>query len=420
MTFNTGPGLLAQHDYTLVHAGAATTARDNSFFNNGQPEARYDNGGPDAASYEGALLYSRYNWWGRPANPDTTTGDLGGGNVIGADPEAGPSAGGMVGASRGMLFVDPMLAQAPGNAARGTGGDAFDVVGDGDPTDDSPRGLVLAAAEAEPAEALALLSRAAGTGGETVARVAFGQVARLCMDPSVGADAEALLRGQGDDARRALVGCLTLAGRDGEALALLAEPAQGTQARGTNRASRATNASPADALFAELTAFQIHLGRGALAEAQAALTRALAVSPTDAGARAAAQALTAVSGDPSLLASLAEDARQARLTAEAQQRTDDLATLADGALALGAARPNPSVGRAVLPFRLAEAADVEIAVLDVLGRVVARLGEGRYVAGGHEATFDAASLPAGTYLVRVRATGASGRTEATQRVTVRR
>ena len=416
ITFNAGAGLLAQHDYTLVRAGAATSARDNSLFRNGQAEARYPDGeGPDAASFEGALLTARYNWWGRPTDPDTTTGDLGG-NLISDDPNAGMSGGGATyGASRGMLFVDPMLAQAPGGAARAARGDNFSSEGEDAPDDESPRALVLAAAEAKPAEALVLLSPALDDGGETVTRVALGQLARLCADDGAGAAAEALLRARGDEAQRALVGCLTLAGRDDEALALLSAPS--AQARG---AARGVAGTPASDLYASLAAFQIHLGRGALADAQAALTRALAAAPSDAGALAAARAFAAVSGDPGRLEAIAQQARQTRLAADDAQRAADLAALADGPLTLDAARPNPATGRAVVPFTLGTAADVDVVALDVLGRVVARLAAGPYAAGRHEAVFDAASLPAGTYLVRVRAAGAGGRTEATQRVTVRR
>jgi choice-of-anchor B domain-containing protein len=71
-------------------------------------------------------------------------------------------------------------------------------------------------------------------------------------------------------------------------------------------------------------------------------------------------------------------------------------------LALRAA-PNPWRERARLSFALPEAADVRLAVYDVLGREVAVLREGALAAGAHEATLEAGGLPEGLYLVRLRA-----------------
>ena len=49
---------------------------------------------------------------------------------------------------------------------------------------------------------------------------------------------------------------------------------------------------------------------------------------------------------------------------------------------------------------------MRLAVYDVLGREVAVLVDGAVAAGAHTATFDARSLPAGTYLCRLAADGA--------------
>ena len=54
---------------------------------------------------------------------------------------------------------------------------------------------------------------------------------------------------------------------------------------------------------------------------------------------------------------------------------------------------------------LAEAAEVRLAVFDVLGRRVAVLHEGRAESGTHRFELEAAQLPAGVYVVR--ATGDS-------------
>jgi len=87
-------------------------------------------------------------------------------------------------------------------------------------------------------------------------------------------------------------------------------------------------------------------------------------------------------------------------------------------LALGAAFPNPTTGLVTLPLRLADAdPSVSVRVLDVTGRTVAVLADGRAMpAGEHRFEWDASRLPAGLYVVQVRA--ATG--TATTRVTVLR
>ncbi len=72
-----------------------------------------------------------------------------------------------------------------------------------------------------------------------------------------------------------------------------------------------------------------------------------------------------------------------------------------GAVTPGAATPNPFAGTTTLRFALEEDAEVRLAVYDVLGREVAVLLDGAAEAGAHEAVFDAAGLPAGTYLWRL-------------------
>jgi hypothetical protein len=83
---------------------------------------------------------------------------------------------------------------------------------------------------------------------------------------------------------------------------------------------------------------------------------------------------------------------------------------------LGAPYPNPAQGMATVPLNLAEAAEVRVAVYDVLGREVVVLREGRLAVGSHRLSFDTAALPAGVYLVRA----VSGSRILTQRLTVLR
>ena len=85
-------------------------------------------------------------------------------------------------------------------------------------------------------------------------------------------------------------------------------------------------------------------------------------------------------------------------------------------LALTGVYPNPTSGAATVAYALPQTADVELAAYDVLGRRVAVLASGSVEAGTHEASFDASALPAGLYVVRLRA----GDQVLTQRVTVTR
>lgn len=65
--------------------------------------------------------------------------------------------------------------------------------------------------------------------------------------------------------------------------------------------------------------------------------------------------------------------------------------------------PNPARHRATIPFALAAAAPVRLAVYDAWGREVAVLVDAPTPAGHHAATLEASALPAGTYFVRFRA-----------------
>jgi len=92
-------------------------------------------------------------------------------------------------------------------------------------------------------------------------------------------------------------------------------------------------------------------------------------------------------------------------------------------LAVGAAEPNPSVGRAYLPFELATEATVEAVLYDALGRRVALLASGRYGAGRHALTLDpaAAGLPAGVYVAYITAdVGGGAPAVAVRRITMTR
>ncbi len=75
-----------------------------------------------------------------------------------------------------------------------------------------------------------------------------------------------------------------------------------------------------------------------------------------------------------------------------------------GALALLPAAPSPFRTSTTLRFSLGTSADVQIEVVDVLGRTVAHVG-GFYGAGEHRIALDGSSLAAGLYQIRLRADG---------------
>lgn len=75
------------------------------------------------------------------------------------------------------------------------------------------------------------------------------------------------------------------------------------------------------------------------------------------------------------------------------------------AFALHGAFPNPFRASATLEYTLQEAADVRLAVYDVLGREVAVLADGLQPAGVEQVTFDASGLPAGLYISQLRVNG---------------
>ncbi len=64
--------------------------------------------------------------------------------------------------------------------------------------------------------------------------------------------------------------------------------------------------------------------------------------------------------------------------------------------------PNPTVGRATVAFELAQASEVSVDVVDLLGRRVARLAPSALASGPVRMELPTEGLAAGLYVVRVR------------------
>ncbi len=80
--------------------------------------------------------------------------------------------------------------------------------------------------------------------------------------------------------------------------------------------------------------------------------------------------------------------------------------------------PNPLAEEAEIGFALGASARVRLSVYDVLGRRVAVLADGYYLAGQHRLHFDGRGLPAGVYLIRAVVTEDAAVQALTHRVTV--
>ncbi|PSQ77307.1 MAG: hypothetical protein BRD37_05345 [Bacteroidetes bacterium QH_8_67_23] len=73
--------------------------------------------------------------------------------------------------------------------------------------------------------------------------------------------------------------------------------------------------------------------------------------------------------------------------------------------------PNPSSGQVTVRYALPEAAHVEMALFDMLGRRMQELASESQSARSHRLTFDTAGLSSGTYFIHMR-TGDFAETQA--------
>ena len=404
-------GVLARAG-AVVQGGKNIRYRNNSLLENGQPGAQwYDptgtKEGPDAwARDAGTVAYLQRDWWGRPANPDTTTC------------AAIPCAGGYT----GTLFVDPMLASAPsgGNlVSNGEGGSAVLLVsssfappssftvGGSTPIDEGPtaaRAMLLDAGEAagdgRRAEALGILQAAViAYPGNPAGAVAVTETGQLVTEHAFW--------GGEDVSTEALASLEAWAAKGSphraRALAALAKAQAAVGDRAGALATAATLAAepdPAASLEGHVARFHLLLAsasRSGYAEAANALSALERIAPGSEEAAWARHALTIEAGAE--VAGAAPGLAEASIVSSA--KTNGSGGVAEG-LRLSV-WPNPSAGVATVALALPEDADAEarVVVYDARGREVAVLHEGSLAAGAHRLRMSA-TLPSGTYLVRAQ------------------
>ena len=90
---------------------------------------------------------------------------------------------------------------------------------------------------------------------------------------------------------------------------------------------------------------------------------------------------------------------------EEEWRLEKIGDAEEGISRLEAPMPNPSRDLTAVTYRLDAQAEVSLALYDALGRRVAWLDTGLRAAGTHQVRVETAGLPAGTYVVRLRAEG---------------
>jgi hypothetical protein len=142
----------------------------------------------------------------------------------------------------------------------------------------------------------------------------------------------------------------------------------------------------------------------------AGMLASLATPPAASSYSAApSSSVAALAGAPALASTPSQPYRSATPT---EQRADDSSARSKSdanegepeALTFTAeAYPNPFSQMATVRFVLPEAAHVRLVVYDALGHEVARLVDAPYDAGEHDALFDGAYLPSGSYFYRLNA-----------------
>ncbi len=381
---NNGSGTLRATSNSDLAAGTASgTNAQNNFIRDGSELHAY------ARTYSD--VRAQCDWWGSASGPNLSFVDTDGGSTYTYDPFL-TAPGGSCG-----IYSRPAGGQAAGTSegtsARGDGPEAIPPL----------VWEALQAADAGETEAaFGLLVSAVETAAtpEETAR-AYAALTRLARrGPSPGL--AGFLNGQsqrGSERPWALAALAEVRSAAGDADA----------AREAASALAAEYAGTEHALFGYVALFGLAVEAGDAGAAAEALATAEAGWPEAEATTMMQRAYTlrlgveggegaqgAVAGRSGEASGAGTEARGAALTAE---------------FALYPAYPNPSSGRTTVPLMLPEAAEVSVAVFDVLGRQVAILVDGRVEAGRREFTLDGGALPAGLYVVRatVRTDGGTER-----------
>ena len=354
-----------------IYAGTGTVAAGSY-----QRNRVYGNGGssPTGNAYAtgtGSTVYARCTWW-------NTTDQ--------AAFRVGSASGGLTDASY-YLTSDPYVMATPACAAANqTSGraagrtarhrDAARRGTPGEETDDLDR-LAEAMSAATPAEAVALLSALVADLPETEAAVAaLGEAGQLAEQAGAPMAASVLVTGATASAHAAL--------RVAAWQALVA------MRRAAGDASGALAAT--DALALEGAAVQAEVARVYLYVEAADTTASLA-------SLAVLEALAPGSVEAELARALVapdEAPAEGKSAGDAPSTPAARVAAASAGLALAVA-PNPAGTAASVVLTLAEAADVTVAVYDLLGRAVATLTQGERTAGTYRASLDVAALAPGVY-----------------------
>jgi hypothetical protein len=82
---------------------------------------------------------------------------------------------------------------------------------------------------------------------------------------------------------------------------------------------------------------------------------------------------------------------------------DDEVILLPASFELNQNHPNPFNPSTIISFSLPRSVEIDLVVYDVLGREIAALAQGRYPAGYHQVSWNAADQPSGVYFYRLSA-----------------
>lgn len=338
----------------------------NSFPFNHRPTA---SGSFDARSVTGSVVYAEGNTWGDAESAR----DL----VLIDDPAS-------------FLSVEPVLTEigarsvyrpsergSEGEAARGGAAPLFALA-----SRYLASGDTLAAGQA-------VVDALAGAETDDDRRAAFEAAARLfaLAQPSALVDAAEAAVADSAAARPWALRALLVAQSEGK---------QPVQADATAATLAADYVGTEHEVVARAARVSLAVERDDEAAAVAALV-ALATDFPDADETAAVGAIVAAAYPGADVGEAFRSAARGAQTLAAPLA--DAKQAVDGAVVVGLARPNPTVGGAALTVSLPRTATVEAAVFDALGRRVATVASGEQAAGTQDLAIPV--LAAGTYLVRV-------------------